>query len=275
MKRVETLLDEPETPLREKLLTDSASLLIGEALSEIELVPRGGDFGDKSLSTLAQAISYCVTHLSEDLSLDILSKKLFVTSNYLSKLFRTKLEMGYVDFISEQRILTACDQLCGTRKSVTEIAYDCGFRNQSSFNRVFRKKTGMTPREWRRASEKGSLPPSAQEPPLQASDASAQTEPLHNADPSTQHKPPLQPSVVSAQAEPTRTAAPSTQRKPPLQASDVSAQAEPTRTAAPSPQHKPPLQPSVVSASPEQPHNADPSAQAEPTHTAGAPESTP
>lgn len=32
---------------------------------------------------------------------------------------------------------------------ITEIAYECGFRNQSNFNRVFLARTGMTPREYR------------------------------------------------------------------------------------------------------------------------------
>ena len=58
--------------------------------------------------------------------------------------------MSFVDFISSQRVFNACQALTGSSKPITEIAYECGFRNQSTFNRVFREQTGVTPREFRR-----------------------------------------------------------------------------------------------------------------------------
>ena len=90
--------------------------------------------------------------MTEDLSLEALSKEFFLDRSYISRLFRKKLGISYVEFISAQRVSSACEMLSKTSKSITEIAYDCGFRNQSSFNRVFLAQRGMTPTEYRKNS---------------------------------------------------------------------------------------------------------------------------
>jgi len=55
----------------------------------------------------------------------------------------------YVTFLNEVRVDHACRRLKNADdKLVSEIAYSCGFGNVSHFNRVFRKVTGKTPREY-------------------------------------------------------------------------------------------------------------------------------
>ncbi|MFQ9299360.1 MAG: helix-turn-helix domain-containing protein [Blautia sp.] len=44
----------------------------------------------------------------------------------------------------------ACEALRSTTRSVSEIAYDNGFRNLSNFNRQFRNKVGCTPQMYRK-----------------------------------------------------------------------------------------------------------------------------
>lgn len=90
-----------------------------------------------------------MNHLSDDLSLDAVADALFLDKYYISKLFPAKLGVGYVEFIRSQRIIKACELLVSTDHPITDISYDCGFRNQSTFNRVFRQMTGMSPREYR------------------------------------------------------------------------------------------------------------------------------
>ena len=64
-------------------------------------------------------------------------------------LFRKQGGLSAVEYISHFRIDTACRELIGTKKSVLEIAFDCGYRNISNFNRQFRKITGCSPTEYR------------------------------------------------------------------------------------------------------------------------------
>ncbi len=133
-----------------QIINDIFSLIVGEALKVLRTSKRAALSANGSIPTLTRVIDYCVTHLSEELSLDSVAGALFLDKFYISKLFATKAQMSFVDFINSQRVFNACQALTGSLKSITEIAYECGFRNQSTFNRVFREQTGVTPREFRK-----------------------------------------------------------------------------------------------------------------------------
>ena len=55
-----------------------------------------------------------------------------------------------MEYISHFRIEKACKELEGTKKSVMEIAFECGFPNLSKFNRLFRQIAGCSPNEYRK-----------------------------------------------------------------------------------------------------------------------------
>ncbi len=138
-------------PNRELLLHDAMSLIIGETLSAMTLIPRSEDMSDRSLPTIGHLINYCVSHISEDLSLSSVADALYLNKHYISKLFSSKLNMTFIDFITNQRIHAVCERLTSSSDPIIQIAYECGFRNLSNFNRIFRKYTAMTPREYRNA----------------------------------------------------------------------------------------------------------------------------
>ena len=54
------------------------------------------------------------------------------------------------EFVSRTRIQAASKELAHTDKPIIEIAIDCGFCDQSAFTVQFRKRTGMTPRNFRK-----------------------------------------------------------------------------------------------------------------------------
>ena len=136
-------------PNRIELLRDAAALIIGEVLSAMTLVPRADDMGKQSIPAIGQIINYCVTHISDDLSLASVADALYLNKYYISKLFSSKLGITFSDFITNQRVYTVCERLTSGTRPITEIAYECGFRNLSNFNRAFRSRTNMTPREYR------------------------------------------------------------------------------------------------------------------------------
>ena len=55
-----------------------------------------------------------------------------------------------VDFLKEARIKHACKLLDTTQKSVSEIAFACGFSDPKYFSRCFKASTGKSPTEYRR-----------------------------------------------------------------------------------------------------------------------------
>ncbi|MCU4157287.1 helix-turn-helix domain-containing protein [Carboxylicivirga sp. A043] len=66
-----------------------------------------------------------------------------------SRLIKQRTGKSFVDFTNEIRLGYATRLLIETNKSVGEICYSCGFNNISNFNRIFKKKQGYTPSEFR------------------------------------------------------------------------------------------------------------------------------
>lgn len=134
---------------KKPLILGAARLIVDTALNAMTLVPRNSETGRNRIPAIGRVINYCVTHMGDDLSLDAVADALFLDKYYISKLFPAKLGVGYVEFVRSQRISKACEMLKSGDMSITDISYECGFRNQSTFNRVFREMTGMSPREYR------------------------------------------------------------------------------------------------------------------------------
>jgi len=65
------------------------------------------------------------------------------------ELFSVHLNCTPIGYLTDYRIQKSCEILQSTSCSITEIAMHCGFQSSSYFTYVFRKETGMTPREYR------------------------------------------------------------------------------------------------------------------------------
>lgn len=70
--------------------------------------------------------------------------------DYANAIFKKAFGRTLTEYISEERILCAQRELLTTEKSITEIAYDCGFNSISRFNAAFLKMNGCTPRKYRK-----------------------------------------------------------------------------------------------------------------------------
>jgi AraC-like DNA-binding protein len=70
--------------------------------------------------------------------------------SYVSKFFKKATGMTLKAYVSGLRISDACRMLSHTNKTVREIAEECGFPSQRTFNRDFLKETGKTPVEYRK-----------------------------------------------------------------------------------------------------------------------------
>lgn len=65
--------------------------------------------------------------------------------------FKTRANKTFTDFVSEIRIGQACKLLLEDKWSISQIAYESGFDTLSNFNRHFKRITGQTPREYKKA----------------------------------------------------------------------------------------------------------------------------
>ena len=80
---------------------------------------------------------------------DEIASRMFFSKNYLSKIFKQETGQSIRGFLTEIRIKEACKQLSSTRNNITDIATDCGFSDMKSFYAIFKKHTGLTPKQYR------------------------------------------------------------------------------------------------------------------------------
>jgi len=99
----------------------------------------------------ANMITYITEHFCEPLSLDVLSKEIGVCRFYLSRIFTQVLHIGFHEYINALRINYAKDLLHNEKATILDIALQCGFQNQQTFNRIFKDLCGMTPSAYRKS----------------------------------------------------------------------------------------------------------------------------
>lgn len=93
--------------------------------------------------------SYICEHLKEDLSLTRLGEVTCYNASYLSSVYKRLTGQALVEYVNQMRIDRAKQLLLCREMRIRQIALECGFESQQYFNRLFKKKTGLTPNEYR------------------------------------------------------------------------------------------------------------------------------
>lgn len=96
---------------------------------------------------------YINEHFKEDISLQTLSELTYTNKYYLVHAFKTYKGTSPINYLIEKRIAESKHLLSTTNYPVSKIADQIGFSSQSYFSQVFRKKTNMTPNQYRKSIE--------------------------------------------------------------------------------------------------------------------------
>lgn len=99
---------------------------------------------------LRKILNYIEAHYAEKLTLDEVAERNFISGSYLSKLFRRELNTTFSAYLNKTRIDHSILLMNDTEYSLSEIAEMCGFEEQGYYSRVFRKRIGTTPRQYRK-----------------------------------------------------------------------------------------------------------------------------
>lgn len=92
---------------------------------------------------------YITQHYNEDIRLEDMARMVGMTPVSFSRFFRQRSGRTLSDYIIDIRIGSAARMLIDTANTVAEICYDCGFNTLSNFNRLFKRKKGCSPTEFR------------------------------------------------------------------------------------------------------------------------------
>lgn len=95
---------------------------------------------------MIDVIDYLNEHLTDDLSIDFLAETFYLSRYHLMHAFKE--ETGYTigNYLSTKRLLLARDRI-RQGEPITNVCYECGFQNYSTFSRAYKKNFGCSPRE--------------------------------------------------------------------------------------------------------------------------------
>ena len=108
---------------------------------------------------MAQVRRYLEDNYMFDLSLDSVGEILHISPAYLSAQFKKYQKMNFLDCLTELRINAAKKLLADPLRSTAEVASMVGYDDSSYFARAFKKRTGMTPTQYRRQAGRGAGAP--------------------------------------------------------------------------------------------------------------------
>lgn len=94
-------------------------------------------------------VDYIYQNYDKKITLDNLSQVVNINKNKCCALFKKYAETTPIDFINYYRLEKACKLLKESEESISNIALDTGFNEQSYFNRLFLKRYKITPKEFR------------------------------------------------------------------------------------------------------------------------------
>ena len=98
---------------------------------------------------IAKVCDYIEKNFEDPIKLSDVADLVNMSESAFSHFFKKKTNCTFIDYITNLRIARACQMLAETTHTVAEICYTCGFNNLSNFIRIFRKKKGSTPSEYR------------------------------------------------------------------------------------------------------------------------------
>lgn len=109
------------------------------------------NFANKRINLIKvqEVMEYINSNFSENITLDGISSKFYLSPQYFSTIFKRLTGINFLDYLNNTRINHALSLLQNTDKKIVTVAGDCGFNNTNHFNNTFKKITGKTPSEFR------------------------------------------------------------------------------------------------------------------------------
>ncbi|MDD4114745.1 MAG: AraC family transcriptional regulator, partial [Massilibacteroides sp.] len=103
-------------------------------------------FSDDRLEKILSYINY---HYTEHLDLETIAAKIPMNASAFCRYFKEKTGKTFINYIIDLRIGYACKLLTDKKSDITQICISSGFNSITHFNRIFKRKTGLTPTRYR------------------------------------------------------------------------------------------------------------------------------
>ena len=141
---INSLLDLEER--KDLLIQAYVQIILAHVFSEMEMIDKDTIGGD---DLIYKVVEYVAKNFRTEMSMHKMAFELGVSKFVLSRLFAKTFHCNYNQYVNGMRLDYALTVLENTRDSITNICLEAGFESQRTFNRVFKERYKMTPREYR------------------------------------------------------------------------------------------------------------------------------
>ncbi len=122
-----------------------------KALAFLERLRSVADVHVRSRSSPVEVVHRFIDeHFREYIRVETLAKKVFLSPDYLGRLYREQMGESILQSLRHRRLEETCRLLLQTELRIDQIAEKAGFRSMSSFHKAFQDAFGMPPQAWRK-----------------------------------------------------------------------------------------------------------------------------
>ena len=124
-------------------------MILAHVFTDMEIISKESVGAD---DIIYKAVEYVAKNFRDEITLEKMAYDLCVSKYVLSRMFAKTFHCNFNKYVNGIRLNYAQVILQDSKESITNIALDCGFESQRTFNRVFKERFKMTPREFRNRS---------------------------------------------------------------------------------------------------------------------------
>ena len=103
---------------------------------------------DRESRRILKVKEYINEHYAEPLTLEMMADLVGMSPSSFSRFFKHHTNRTFSTYLIDIRLGHAARELVDTSQNISESCYQCGVNNRSNFNRIFKAKRGMSPREF-------------------------------------------------------------------------------------------------------------------------------
>ena len=151
-KRIDEIFEELHTEFNTKKQRVYMEILIGELIVLLQRMETKNFISQKNTSSniIPQVLEYIKTHFTSNIKLEEVASRFYMNPSYFSRMFKEQTGFMFSEYITKLRIKEANKMLSLTDKSITKIAFDCGFNSSNNFCKTYKKTMGISALEYRK-----------------------------------------------------------------------------------------------------------------------------
>ena len=155
ISEIEYLADLHEYDQREQLKSTLLSLddLLKHIVFMRDIIEEYVETNEHNVSPVYKTKKYIDNHIAEEISMNEIAKKVHPNPDYLTRIFKQEVGVSIARYIIIRKMDRAKQLLLETDKTISEVAWEVGYFNYSSFYKTFIKLVGMSPQAFKTVSD--------------------------------------------------------------------------------------------------------------------------